>query len=94
MPAETQTTNTTTIRDGAVGVKFNYKRIRAARIYRGLSITDLANLTNTSFRYIALLETGKKMPSFLEMRRIIDELNFPQLYFFQDGDADLWEASK
>lgn len=61
---------------------FNGQRLRQARLYKGLSISDLAEILGVSKQAISQYETSNITPDFDKMRVITNELNFPSSYFF------------
>ncbi|MED3710018.1 XRE family transcriptional regulator [Peribacillus frigoritolerans] len=65
--------------------KFNGKRLREGRIYRGISITELADRLDVSKQMISKYENGKSSPSFEAVLKLIDILKFPKDYFYQTG---------
>lgn len=68
---------------------FNGQRLRQARLYKGLSINDLAELLGVSKQAISQYETSNSKPDFDKMRIITNELNFPSSYFFQEDNFDI-----
>ena len=68
---------------------FNGQRLRQARLYKGLSINDLAELLGVSKQAISQYETANVTPDFDKMRIITNELNFPSSYFFQEDSFDV-----
>lgn len=68
---------------------FNGQRLRQARLYKGLSINDLAELLGVSKQAISQYETSNVTPDFDKMRIITNKLNFPSSYFFQEDSLDV-----
>ncbi|XYU18282.1 helix-turn-helix domain-containing protein [Bacillus pumilus] len=68
-----------------INTKFNGNRLREGRIYRGLTITDLADKLGVSKQMISKYENGKSSPSFESVLKLIDVLKFPKDYFYQEG---------
>ena len=66
-------------------IKKNFygERLRSARIYRGLTLTELAKRTEISKQSLSLYENGKNTPDYMKVRRLASTLNFPYDYFFQ-----------
>ncbi|MGG0506262.1 XRE family transcriptional regulator [Priestia megaterium] len=62
--------------------QFNPERLKAARIYEGLTITDLANAINVSKQAISQFEHGKNQPSLETLLQLMKVLNFPREYFY------------
>jgi Zn-dependent peptidase ImmA (M78 family)/DNA-binding XRE family transcriptional regulator len=68
----------------AVGtLGFVAERLVEAREARGLSITDLADLTGIAKQLISEYEKGKKTPSPESFSRLADKLNLPHRFFFK-----------
>lgn len=63
---------------------FNNIRLKEGRVYRGLTITDLADKLNMSKQMISKYENGKSIPSFEVMMQISAILNFPKDYFYEN----------
>lgn len=68
---------------------FNGQRLRQARLYKGLSINDLAELLGVSKQAISQYETSNVTPDFDKMRIITNKLNFPSSYFFQEDSFNV-----
>ena len=68
---------------------FNGQRLRQARLYKGLSINDLAELLGVSKQAISQYETSNVTTDFDKMRIITNKLNFPSSYFFQEDSFDI-----
>ncbi|MCV0026911.1 helix-turn-helix domain-containing protein [Bacillus sp. XT-2] len=68
-----------------INTKFNGNRLREGRIYRGLTITDLADKLGVSKQMISKYENGKSSPPFESVLKLIDVLKFPKDYFYQEG---------
>lgn len=63
--------------------KFYGERLKNARMYRGLTLTELAKRTEISKQSISLYENGNNVPDHMKVRLLAAELNFPYDYFFQ-----------
>lgn len=63
--------------------KFYGERLRNARMYRGLTLTELANRTDISKQSLSLYENDNNTPDYMKVRLLATELNFPYDYFFQ-----------
>lgn len=63
--------------------KFNGDRLKKARIYNGISLTDLAMQADTKKQSISLYENGKNVPDHEKVRVLARILGFPYDYFFQ-----------
>jgi Zn-dependent peptidase ImmA (M78 family)/DNA-binding XRE family transcriptional regulator len=64
---------------------FNGSRLREGRIYRGYTISDLANELNVSKQMISKYENGKAVPTFEALLQICNLLNFPKEYFYESS---------
>jgi XRE family aerobic/anaerobic benzoate catabolism transcriptional regulator len=62
-------------------------RLRAARRQRGLSRRQLAETSQVSMRYLALLESGDGNVSVAVLCRIAAALDIPVAHLLQDGDG-------
>ena len=62
--------------------KFYGERLRSARMYRGLTLTELAKRTEISKQSISLYENDNNTPDYMKVRLLASELNFPYDYFF------------
>ena len=65
--------------------KFHGERLRNARMYRGMILTELAKRTGISKQSISLYENNN-MPDHMKVRLLATELNFPYDYFFQNDN--------
>ena len=63
--------------------KFYGERLRSARMYRGLTLTELTKRTEISKQSISLYENDNNTPDYMKVRLLASELNFPYDYFFQ-----------
>lgn len=68
---------------------FNGKRLKNARLFRGLTLTELANRTEISKQSISLYENEKNIPEHIRVQKLATTLNFPYDFFFQ---KDTFEA--
>ena len=64
-------------------MEFNGERLKNARLYRGKTITDLADETEISKQAISQFENGKATPSIETLLKIMNVLKFPREYFRQ-----------
>lgn len=62
---------------------FNGKRLKNARLFRGLTLTELANITDISKQSISLYENEKNVPDHQRVQKLSLTLNFPYDFFFQ-----------
>ncbi|HWL22404.1 MAG TPA: XRE family transcriptional regulator [Ureibacillus sp.] len=63
--------------------QFNGARLREGRIYRGYTITDLANELGVSKQMISKYENNKANPTFEALLAITHILKFPKEYFYE-----------
>lgn len=63
--------------------KFNGERLKNARIYKGITLTELAELADIKKQSISLYENGKNTPDHEKVRTLANILGFPYEYFFQ-----------
>lgn len=63
--------------------KFYGERLRNARMFRGLTLTELAKRTEISKQSLSLYENNNNVPDYSRVRALAAELNFPFEYFFQ-----------
>ena len=66
---------------------FNGKRLKNARLFRGLTLTELAENTGISKQSLSLYENEKNTPEHERVRALATSLNFPYDFFFQ---KDAW----
>ena len=63
---------------------FNGKRLKNARLFRGLTLTQLAKNTDISKQSLSLYENEKNVPEHTRVRSLASALNFPYEFFFQN----------
>jgi Zn-dependent peptidase ImmA (M78 family)/DNA-binding XRE family transcriptional regulator len=63
--------------------QFNGSRLREGRIYRGYTITDLANELAISKQMVSKYENCKAIPTFEALLQISNILKFPKEYFYE-----------
>ena len=63
--------------------KFYGERLRSARMYRGLTLTELAKRTEISKQSISLYENDNNTPDYMKVTLLASELNFPYDTFFK-----------
>ncbi|WP_286884869.1 helix-turn-helix domain-containing protein [Aneurinibacillus sp. UBA3580] len=68
---------------------FNPERLRAARLYEGKTIADLARLTDVSKQAISQYEHGKAVPSLETLMKIISVLKFPREFFYGHDNENI-----
>lgn len=64
--------------------QFNPKRLREARLIRGLTISDLAERIGVSKQAISQFELGEHTPKPETIMLIINTLHFPKSFFFRE----------
>ena len=68
---------------------FNGKRLKNARLFRGLTLTELAENTGISKQSLSLYENEKNTPEHERVQALASSLSFPYEFFFQ---KDAWET--
>jgi len=63
--------------------QFNGNRLKNARLYRGLTVEELAEKTDVSKQTVSQYENGRIVPSFEKILSLSRELGFPYEYFIQ-----------
>ncbi|MEQ2529428.1 XRE family transcriptional regulator [Bacillaceae bacterium CLA-AA-H227] len=63
---------------------FNPKRLREARLIRGLSIKEFADEIGVSKQAVSQFELGDYIPKTETMMAIINKLQFPKTFFYRD----------
>ncbi|MCR1138578.1 helix-turn-helix domain-containing protein [Clostridium botulinum] len=69
--------------------KFNGRRLQIARVYRGKTIVDLSKDIGVSKQAISQFENGLTSPQFDTLMNIVNSLNFPREYFFEQDTIDV-----
>lgn len=72
-----------------LAMNFNGNRLRDARRYRSMTITDLATAIGITKQMISKYENDKSIPSLEIMFKIIKVLNFPREFFYGEDKFDL-----
>lgn len=70
---------------GGMGSSFNGQRLKFARLYRNLSISDLADKIGIRKQSISQFETGLTKPKVETEILLIRELSFPRAFFYQNS---------
>lgn len=68
---------------------FNGGRLKSARIYRGKTISQLADETGVSKQAISQFENNKTTPGFETLMRLTYSLQFPKDYFYEEDDISI-----
>lgn len=69
--------------------KFNGDRLKAARIYRGKTISDLSDEVGITRQAISQFEKGVANPSFETLFSLINILDFPKDYFYEEDKNEI-----
>lgn len=69
--------------------KFNGKRLKSARKYREKSMSDLSKDIGVSRQTISQYEHGLISPQFEILMKIVNSLNFPKEYFYENNGIDI-----
>ena len=70
--------------EGSKEKQFNGKRLKIARLYRNLSVSDLAEKIGVKKQAVSQFEIGETKPRIETELAIIRELGFPRKFFIQD----------
>lgn len=65
------------------GHKINTERLKEARLFRKMTMADLAQCIGVNKQAISQFENKKASPEPLTLRRISEALNFPYSFFFE-----------
>lgn len=65
--------------------KFNGERLKNARLYRGKTLTDVSKDTGISKQSLSLYENNKNMPELANVMKLLQVLDFPYDFFFQES---------
>src|SRR5690606_30758070 len=68
---------------------FNGDRLKAARVYRGKTIAELADEVLVSKQSISQYENGKANPSLETLLKLISALGFPREYFYEKDNESI-----
>lgn len=68
---------------------FNGSRLRTARLYRGLTLTELGNSIKISKQALSLYENKKSQPDFTTVIKLSEKLHFPREYFYQKDSIEI-----
>lgn len=67
-----------------MSLQFNGERLKMARIYRGLTVAELAERVDCQRQTLSMYEIGKSQPADDDVtRKIAQELKFPVKYFYE-----------
>lgn len=68
---------------------FNGNRLRSARLYRNMTIKELAEKTGVTKQAISQFENGLSSPSFETLLQLVNALKFPRDYFYEDDKIEI-----
>ena len=69
---------------------FNGERLKKARIYRGLTVAELAERVQMQRQTLSMYEISKSRPTDeIIVKKIANALNFPINYFFEETSDNL-----
>ena len=66
--------------------RFNGERLKKARIYRGITVAELASNISQQRQTLSMYEINKSKPTDEVAKDIARELNFPLNYFYQESN--------
>lgn len=72
----------------AVVNAFNHNRLKSARIFTGLTISELADASGVSKQAISQFENGKTKPTLETLMRLMFVLKFPREYFYEKDSIE------
>lgn len=70
-----------------IGGKINCERLKEARLFRKMTMADLAQIVGINKQAISQFENCKNSPDPMTLRRIADALRFPYSFFFEADPA-------
>ncbi|WP_180956644.1 helix-turn-helix domain-containing protein [Bacillus canaveralius] len=68
---------------------FNGKKLKTARIARGVTLEELGKLLNLSHQSVSKYENGKASPDYETLQRISGILEFTPSFFYSDNNNNL-----
>lgn len=68
---------------------FNGARLKSARLYNGMAITEISNAIDISSQAISQYENGKIAPKTEVLLKLIGELGFPREFFYEQDEEEL-----
>ena len=66
--------------------QFNGERLKKARIYRGLTVAELAEQVAQQRQTLSMYEIGKSQPSSILADALARALDFPKQFFYENPD--------
>lgn len=73
--------------------KFNGARLKSARIYREMTIKELAEKLDVSKQSISQYENGLIDPKFEVLLKMISTLGFPKNYFYEEEKTEIKQGN-
>lgn len=67
---------------------FNPKRLKEARISRGMTITELAEKVGVTKQSISQYELGQSIPKAEMLMYLVNTLDFPKVYFYDQDEEE------
>ncbi|WP_342404243.1 XRE family transcriptional regulator [Brevibacillus sp. FSL K6-2834] len=67
---------------------FNPRKLKEARLARGLTILELAEILNVTKQAVSQFELGNAMPKAETMMAIINALELPRMYFYEHDEQE------
>jgi len=72
---------------GGFSKPFNPRRLKVARTFRGMTITELADKIGVTRQAVSQFEQGKTMPSLENIFKLTNELQFPRDFFYAEDKS-------
>jgi Zn-dependent peptidase ImmA (M78 family)/DNA-binding XRE family transcriptional regulator len=72
---------------GGFSKQFNPRRLKAARVFRGMTITELADKIGVTRQAVSQFEQGKTLPSLENIFKLTNVLQFPRDFFYADDKS-------
>ncbi len=69
--------------------RINSERLKEARLYRKMTMEEVADIVEVNKQAISQFENGKANPEPLTLKRIADALSFPYCFFAEDSTHTL-----
>lgn len=69
-----------------MNIRFNGERLKKARIYRGLTVAELAEKVHQQRQTLSMYEINKSQPSQKQIEMIASILNFPKKFFYEKSE--------
>ncbi|OAT71898.1 helix-turn-helix domain-containing protein [Parageobacillus thermoglucosidasius] len=72
---------------GGFSKQFNPRRLKAARVFRGMTITELADKIGVTRQAVSQFEQGKTSPSLENIFKLTNVLQFPRDFFYAEDKS-------